>query len=101
MVDRKITLIGGAGFIGTHLAYALAKAGATVSVIDNLMVNNLLLFAAGWKEYPQRDLYLHFLHKRLDLFKEAGISLYTLDARQYHPLSHMLDTIQPQVLIHL
>lgn len=101
MKNKRVVLVGGAGFIGTHLAVAFARAGAAVTVIDNLMVNNLLLFAAGWKEYPQRDLYMRFLNMRLDKFRAAGIQLYTMDARQYHPLSHILSIIKPQIIIHL
>ena len=34
--DRRITLIGGAGFIGHHLALALARQGAAVSIVDSM-----------------------------------------------------------------
>ncbi|MES2315104.1 MAG: SDR family oxidoreductase [Patescibacteria group bacterium] len=34
--DKKIVVTGGAGFIGSHIVDALVKAGATVTVIDNL-----------------------------------------------------------------
>ena len=34
--NRRIALIGGAGFIGHHLALALKKLGADVSIIDGL-----------------------------------------------------------------
>ena len=39
---KKIVLIGGAGFIGHHLALELKRQEAEVSVIDGLQVNNLL-----------------------------------------------------------
>src|SRR5438445_90010 len=39
---KKIALIGGAGFIGHHLALEATKRGAEVHAIDGLQVNNLL-----------------------------------------------------------
>ncbi len=42
--DRRISLIGGAGFIGHNLALALMECGAKVQIIDGLQVNNLLSF---------------------------------------------------------
>jgi dTDP-L-rhamnose 4-epimerase len=35
--ERKILVTGGAGFIGTHLCRALRRAGARVTVLDNLL----------------------------------------------------------------
>ena len=43
---RKITLIGGAGFIGHNLALHLHSLGAEVSIVDSLQVNNLASFSA-------------------------------------------------------
>ena len=40
LTNRRIVLIGGAGFIGHHLAIHLKREGAEVFVIDNLAVNN-------------------------------------------------------------
>jgi nucleoside-diphosphate-sugar epimerase len=39
---KKALLIGGAGFIGHHLALALKQDGFDVAVIDGLEVNNSL-----------------------------------------------------------
>ena len=39
--NKRIVLIGGAGFIGHNLAIHLKKKGADVTVIDNLQVNHL------------------------------------------------------------
>jgi nucleoside-diphosphate-sugar epimerase len=39
---KKALLIGGAGFIGHHLALALKQDGFEVAVIDGLEVNNLI-----------------------------------------------------------
>src|SRR5262245_4113231 len=40
--DRKLYLVtGGAGFIGSHIAEALVKHGASVRVLDNLLTGHL------------------------------------------------------------
>jgi nucleoside-diphosphate-sugar epimerase len=98
----KIALIGGAGFIGHHLALALAQRGAAVEVIDSLQVNNLLAFSAKLPDLQNRDLYLRIIHERLDLLRLHGIPLHPLDAREYHALGSLLNgQIKPHVIVHL
>jgi len=97
---KKIVLIGGAGFIGHHLALELKKQGADVQVIDSLQVNNLMAFTTANAD-PNRDLYLHMINQRIDLMNSAGIPLLVQDARDYHALSKLLDTIKPEVIVHL
>lgn len=98
---RKITLIGGAGFIGHNLALWLARQGGVVDVIDSLHVNNLLGFSAANAGARNRDLYSSMIHQRLDLMREAGVLLHVQDARDYHALTRILNQIQPQVIVHL
>lgn len=98
---RKIVLIGGAGFIGHHLALALAEEEGEVSVIDSLQVNNLLTFSSADHDGIDRELYLSMLNRRLELLREARIPLYIQDARDYHLLSRQLGQIKPQVVVHL
>ncbi|MBI5034930.1 MAG: NAD(P)-dependent oxidoreductase [Chloroflexi bacterium] len=98
---KRIALIGGAGFIGHNLALALSRDGAHVEIIDGLQVNNLLAFASARADVPDRDLYLAIINQRLELLRQAGISLNIQDARDYHALTHILVRIQPQVIIHL
>lgn len=98
---RRVAIVGGAGFIGHHLALGLAEQGSRVDVIDSLQVNNLLTFTSDREEIPNRQLYLRIIHQRLDLLREAGIPLHPLDARDYHLLSRVLDQIKPQVIVHL
>lgn len=98
---RKIALIGGAGFIGHNLALRLQAAGADVTVIDNLMVNNLLTYRQTAGDDPKRSAYLRFIHDRLDRLSEAGIPMHVLDAREYHTLSRTLAEIRPQTIVHL
>ncbi len=98
---KKIVLIGGAGFIGHHLALALSKNGAYVEVIDSLQINNLLTFASAGTNIPNRNLYYNLINERLNLLHEAGIPVHVQDAREYHGLSHVLAKIKPQVVVHL
>ncbi|MFA6316465.1 MAG: NAD(P)-dependent oxidoreductase [Elusimicrobiota bacterium] len=98
----RVALIGGAGFIGHHMAQTLAARGAAVDIVDSLQVNNLLSFAAvDAKSSPDRDIYLRMLNERLDLLRAAGIALHPVDAREYHALSRILGQIKPQVIVHL
>ncbi|RMH56686.1 MAG: NAD(P)-dependent oxidoreductase [Candidatus Hydrogenedentota bacterium] len=97
---KRIALIGGAGFIGHHLALALKEEGAEVFVLDSLQVNNILAFTVT-DDIPNKDLYLSILNSRLDLLREAGIPLYIQDARDYHTLSKLLGAIDPDTIIHL
>ena len=100
--DRRILLVGGAGFIGHNLALALAKEGAKVHVVDSLQVNNLLNFAAtSGDNVPHRNLYFRIIQQRLELLQEAGIPLEILDARDYHALSHLVTRVKPQAVVHL
>lgn len=95
---RRITLIGGAGFIGHNLALALVEQGATVEVVDSLQVNNLLTFASD-NGVSNRMLYMQMLHERLDLLHAAGIPVNVQDARDYHALTLTLKRFQPDTVI--
>lgn len=98
---RKIALIGGAGFIGHNLALALKREGAEVSIVDNLMVNNLLSFSSTCNEVESRELYLMMINQRLSLIQNARIPLFIHDARDYHGLTKIITQIEPQIIIHL
>ena len=98
---RRISLVGGAGFIGHNLALALNKRGAEVQVIDGLQVNNLLSFASFNTEIQNREFYSKIIHQRLELLHDKGIALVVQDARDYHALSRVIADFDPQVVIHL
>ncbi|OHB20662.1 MAG: nucleoside-diphosphate sugar epimerase [Parcubacteria group bacterium RIFCSPHIGHO2_01_FULL_56_18] len=98
---KKIVLIGGAGFIGHHLALHLAAAGAEVHVIDSLQVNNWLTFSSSRHRGNHRELYLRMLSERLDLLRAADVPLHVEDARDYHLLSRQLADIGPDRIVHL
>jgi nucleoside-diphosphate-sugar epimerase len=97
---RRIALIGGAGFVGHHLALALKRYGAHVEAIDSLQVNNLLYYAAQ-PDMLNRELCLAILNQRLDLLRGAGVPMHPQDARDYSALSRLLSRIAPHVIVHL
>jgi nucleoside-diphosphate-sugar epimerase len=99
--DRRIVIIGGAGFIGHNLALHLKTLGADVSVIDGLEVNNLTSVLGNTDNLPYPTLAYTVINERLNLLRAAGIPLLVQDARDYHGLSHLLGKVNPQVIIHL
>jgi nucleoside-diphosphate-sugar epimerase len=98
---KRIALVGGAGFIGHHLALRLADEGADVHVIDGLTVNNLVQYTAMAPGSENRGLYLAILNQRFEKLQAAGIPLHVEDARDYHRLSRVLSMTEPQVVVHL
>jgi nucleoside-diphosphate-sugar epimerase len=97
---KTVALIGGAGFIGHHLALELTRRGASVHVIDGLQVNNLLSLMTDTAAH--RELYMRMVNERLDLMRAAGVELHPQDARDYHALSRLLaHSIKPQVIVQL
>jgi len=98
---KRIALIGGAGFIGHHLALALARAGAEPHVVDSLQVNNLLAFSSSTAGGENQEDYLRMLNQRLELLREAKVALHVQDARDYHLLSHQLRDIAPSAIVQL
>ncbi|HEB73322.1 MAG TPA: NAD-dependent epimerase/dehydratase family protein [Nitrospirae bacterium] len=99
--DKKILIIGGAGFIGHNMAITLAGLGAKVAVIDGLQVNNLLSFAALDPSNKNQELYYDILNQRLQLLFKAGVGLEVADARDYAVLSHLFTKIRPNIVIQL
>lgn len=96
---QKVAIIGGAGFIGHHLAIDLKARGASVFVIDGLQVNNLLSLMTDGAE--NRELYTRMVNERLDLMRAGGVDLHPQDARDYHAISRLLDQYKPDVIVHL
>jgi nucleoside-diphosphate-sugar epimerase len=101
LTGRRVALLGGAGFIGHHLALYLAGQGADVHVIDGLSVNHLLHYNSEFGNVPNRELYLRMLNKRLGLLRAAKIPMHMLDIRDYAKLSVHLAQIKPQAIVHL
>ncbi len=98
-ISKRIALIGGAGFIGHHLALALNEKGHDIHVLDSLFVNNFLHFSATHNDIPNRELYIRMINHRLRLLDQQKIPVYVEDARDYFRMSMTLNKIQPQVII--
>jgi nucleoside-diphosphate-sugar epimerase len=101
LLNRRIVLVGGAGFIGHNLALKLKSLGATVLVIDSLEVNNLHSFKKNADTIPNADLYLRILEERLELLRTNQIAFKEADSRDYHALCRIFDEFKPDSIVHL
>lgn len=100
--NRRIVLVGGAGFIGHNLAIKLKKLGADVFIVDGLAVNNYYYFKDNKDTIPNAELYLKIIQQRIELIRQHGIPLIEQDVREYIKLSHIISKdMDPDTLIHL
>ena len=100
-MDKKIIIIGGAGFIGHNLAIKLKENNFDVSIIDGLEVNNLTSIIGNYDNLPYPLFSKKIIDSRLNLLSKKKIPLYVQDARDYHLLSGIISKIKPEVIIHL
>ena len=100
-MKKKILIIGGAGFIGHNLAVGLKKNNFDVYLIDGLIVNNLNTVIGNVDNLPHPNLSQAMLNERFNIIKENEISLNVQDARDYSGLSHLINKISPNIIIHL
>ena len=91
-MNKKIIIIGGAGFIGHNLAIKLKENNFDVSIIDGLEVNNLTSVIGNYDNLPYPLLSKKIIDSRLDLLSEKKIPLFVQDARNYHSLSHIISS---------
>ncbi len=102
LADERISLVGGAGFIGHNLALALRGYGVEVQVVDNLMQNNLVDNASRSDLGPfRRELYYGFLRQRFDMLRRAEVSICSVDARSMPDLQECLARFKPTKVVHL
>ena len=90
----RVALIGGAGFVGHHLALNLKYAGHYPVVIDSLSVNNIYAIQNDWFRY-------NVALERIEEIEDADIHLLRMDARDYGQLSQTLRFAKPDAIIHL
>lgn len=100
LTNRRIALLGGAGFIGHHLALKFKECGAKVFAIDNLVVNNYYSFIKKDSD-ANSDLQLEILQQRLDLLRENNIPLIQIDARDYKLLTDIISRLDVENIVHL
>lgn len=101
LLNKRVAIIGGAGFIGHNLALKLAELGAEPHVVDGLQVNNLGYYSSGYSTNPHAERYITFINERLSLLRSANVGLHVIDARDYHVVTRTLQGIQPDVVVHL
>jgi len=95
---KRILLVGGAGFIGHHLALALNSSDYQVFIVDGLEVNNLVSLQDSRSKFTNRDFYIKVLEERLTLLRSNSIPIYVEDARDYLRLSKIVNEIQPDAI---
>lgn len=100
--SERVLLVGGAGFIGHHMALALRALGVETLAMDNLMINSLVdvVFDDGPEEV-RRQAYTLFLQDRFALLRKAGVALHNGDARFFVDLSQVFERFQPSKVVHL
>ena len=102
---QRVLLVGGAGFIGHHLALGLRMLGVETLVVDNLMVNSVIanLYAddALGADALQSRAYQQFLLDRFTLLRAAGVGLRNADARLVMDMSGVFEAFGPTKVVHL
>jgi nucleoside-diphosphate-sugar epimerase len=99
--NKKVLIVGGAGFIGHNLALKLKELKADVNIIDGMTVNNLYSLENNTNQLPYPKLAMKIINERQKLLKKNGVPLIIQDAREYHKLCQTIENIKPQIIIHL
>ena len=96
----RVACVGGAGFVGHHLALRLAAEGAEPLVLDCLAVNHVcsLLESTDNRWGP---LWARMAMERMALLRASNIPFIHCDARDYHMLSKHLREFHPDAIVHL
>lgn len=80
LIDKKVIVTGGAGFIGSHLTRRLLKIGAEVLVVDN--------FSTGKKENLK------------DVLNSKKLKVTKCDVNKYSSLKRVFNSFQPDYVFH-
>jgi nucleoside-diphosphate-sugar epimerase len=96
----RITLIGGAGFIGHNLATQLVTNGHEVQIVDNLMWNNLVTNVMQPDSFITR-LNRRFFDQRFAALDVGGVKMENVDARDQNGLWNALGRFKPDHIVHL
>ncbi len=98
---KKISIIGGSGFIGHNLALLLNQNGYKVSIIDNLEINNFGSVKKNDYQLPFPKLSKKILNQRINFLKSNKMSVLKVDAKDHKKINKILSKIQPNIIIHL
>lgn len=101
LAGKRVALVGGAGFIGHHLALKLKSLGAEPHIMDSLQVNNLGAFTSGMGATPNSTLYVSFINDRLAMLQAAGVPIHIVDARDYPLIGRHLEFVKPDIVVQL
>ena len=99
--NKKILIIGGAGFIGHNLALKIKSLKGNVVIVDGLKINNIDSLKNNSNNLPYPKLSMKILNERIRLIKKLKIPLKKVDARNYHKLSKIFSNFKPNIVIHL
>ncbi|MBI3405527.1 MAG: GDP-mannose 4,6-dehydratase [Acidobacteria bacterium] len=83
---KRVLLTGGAGFIGSHLAEALLRRGAKLTIVDCLDE----FYSTEWKQANLAD-----------IRKVGNFEFSQADICEYAALRNAVERAQPQIIIHL
>jgi nucleoside-diphosphate-sugar epimerase len=99
---ERIMLVGGAGFIGHHLALELRAKGAEVLVVDHMQINNIVQIVSDKKlDSVRRRLYTNFLLDRFEMLRDADVEIANVDARRMAEFTNVFSEFDPTKAVHL
>ena len=96
---KRVTIFGGAGFIGHNLSISLKKKGFKCQVVDSLEVNNLK--SKKHKKSTNINLFNKILFERFRLLKKNNLKIDIIDLRNLKKFSKKIIKFNPHVIIHL
>ena len=96
---KKITILGGAGFIGHNLAIRLKSIGYQCQIIDSLTVNNLK--AKKHTNVRNKTLFKKVLNERFKLLDRSKIKTIQNDLKLNGEFTKKIINFKPDIIIHL
>ncbi|MAV94394.1 NAD(P)-dependent oxidoreductase [Pseudomonadota bacterium] len=98
-MSKKVILLGGAGFIGHHLALSYVAKGFDVVICDSFQVNNLVTMLDSEHNVHEPKLYREILDERLSLLSKAAVKLKVTDLRSKHEIKEIFDQEEPDIVV--
>jgi nucleoside-diphosphate-sugar epimerase len=100
--NKKVTIIGGCGFIGHNLGVHLKeKYNCDVTLIDSFQVNNFLSILSDADVLGTPKLSKFIIEDRINFIQKNKIKIKTIDARDYHALTNVIKEDIPDYIVHL
>lgn len=101
MKEKKILLVGGAGFIGHNLALKLREQNAEVHIMDSLGVNNISHHVSDSAAYTSDPTLLPILFQRMELLRMNQVSIHVGDAADIFAVRNVVGIVKPDVIVFL